>query len=124
VRVTALPFPDAVVAVADAEVVEKVFPFPSWDEGLLLLVLGVEVVRARCGVAGDGRGEPGLLAKNNCSWKRLLSFGRARTVGSSESKESICLFRLLSIEKLGMFVSVVGSGKRKSKAMAEALKSI
>ena len=81
----------------DGEVVEKVFPLPSWDEGLLLLVLGVEVVRARWGVAGDGRGEPGLLAKYSCSWKRLLSFGKARTFGSSESKESICFFRLLSI---------------------------
>lgn len=70
-RVTALSFPTAAVAVAgeedDGEVVEKVFPFPSWEEGLLLLVLGVEVVRARCGVAGVGEGEPGLLAKNNCS---------------------------------------------------------
>lgn len=50
-------------------------------------------------MAGDGRGEPGLLAKYSCSWKRLLSFGNARTVGSSESRESICLFRLLSIKK-------------------------
>jgi len=101
---TALLLPAAPAAAVagdedDGEMVEKVFPLPSWDEGLLLLVLGVEVVRARWGVAGDGRGEPGLLAKCSCSWKRLLSFGNARTVGSSESKESICLFRLLSIRR-------------------------
>lgn len=94
---TALLLPAAAAAAAgdedDGEVVEKVFPLPSWDEGLPLLVLGVEIVRARWGVAGDGRGESGLVAKNSCSWKRLLSFGKARTVGSSESKESICLFR-------------------------------
>lgn len=100
---TALLLPAAAAAAAgdedDGEVVEKVFPLPSWDEGLPLLVLGVEIVRARWGVAGDGRGESGLVAKNSCSWKRLLSFGKARTVGSSESKESICLFRLLSIRR-------------------------
>ena len=68
---TALLLPAAAAAVTcdedDGEMVEKVFPLPSWDEGLLLLVIGVEVVRARWGVAGDGRGESGLLAKYSCS---------------------------------------------------------
>lgn len=44
---TALLFPAAAGDEDDGEVLEKVFPLPSWDDGLLLLVLGVEVVRAR-----------------------------------------------------------------------------